>query len=64
MTNRMSQWVRDFVAEWCRLSEGLADPEQAMELAKESYPSHGQRDAAEVAAELWGGDEASGQQAQ
>lgn len=55
MTDHMSQWVGAFLAEWCRLSEGLADPEQSMEFAKELYASHGKRDPVEVAAEMWGG---------
>jgi hypothetical protein len=55
MTDHMSQWVGAFLAEWCRLSEGLAEPEQLKELANEIYASYGKRDPAEVAADMWGG---------
>ena len=55
MTDPMSQWVGAFLAEWCRLSEGLADPEQSTEFAKEIYASYGKRDPVAVAAEMWGG---------
>ena len=51
----MSQWVDAFLAEWCRLSEGLADPQTSAEFAKDLHATHGQRDPVEVAAEMWGG---------
>ncbi|RZL87890.1 MAG: hypothetical protein EOP82_24820 [Variovorax sp.] len=46
-------WQHAFVAEWCRLAEGRADPEQTADLAIELYRSHWARDPAEVAQEFW-----------
>jgi hypothetical protein len=58
MTDGMRQWVGAFLAEWWRLSEGLADAEQSAEFAQEIYDSYGKRDPVEVAAEMWGGGSA------
>ena len=55
MAERMSHWVNAFLAEWFRLSEGLADPEPLAEFARDLYASHGQRDPVEVASEMWDG---------
>jgi hypothetical protein len=56
MADHRSQWVDAFLAEWCRLSEGLADPGPSAEFARDLYAAHGQRDPVEVAAEMWAGD--------
>ncbi|NDZ12714.1 hypothetical protein C7T35_10160 [Variovorax sp. WS11] len=47
------RWQHAFLAEWCRLAEGLADPHQVLDLAEEVYRRNVNRDPVGVAREAW-----------
>jgi hypothetical protein len=48
------RWQHAFLAEWCSLAEGGADPHQVLDLAGELYRQNPKRNPVEVAREAWG----------
>ncbi len=47
------RWQHAFLAEWCSLAQGNADPHQVLDLAGEVYSRNPSRDPVEVAREAW-----------